>query len=336
MNSYERYVGILKGQAVDFIPRVPILMQYAAEHIGSNYGEFAADHNTLVQANIECAEAFGMDQLSCISDPYREAQGFGAQIEYRKDGVPRGTQPLEHTKDLSVLSQPDPLKSERMLDRVQAVRAFKSQFGRQDKRQYSILGWIEGPAAEAADLRGVGTFFMDLIEDPAFVCDLMDRCVAVGIAFAQAQVDAGADTIGIGDAVASQISPDMYESMIQPREKQLVTAIQAMGAYAKLHICGNITHLLPSIAELGIDLLDVDHMVSLPQVREIVGQDVTITGNIDPVQGVLRGTPASIRQTMAKAYEETGNPYMVNAGCEIPSGTPVENLKALCEPVLYQ
>jgi uroporphyrinogen-III decarboxylase len=30
------------------------------------------------------------------------------------------------------------------------------------------------------------------------------------------------------------------------------------------------------------------------------------------------------------------NPYMVNAGCEIPSGTPAENLKALCEPVLYR
>jgi len=28
-----------------------------------------------------------------------------------------------------------------------------------------------------------------------------------------------------------------------------------------------------------------------------------------------------------------GNPYFVNAGCEIPAGTPVENLKALCKPI---
>ncbi|MCF7975780.1 MAG: uroporphyrinogen decarboxylase family protein [Phycisphaerae bacterium] len=331
MNSYERYVGVLNGQAVDLVPRVPILMQYAAEHIESNYGEFAADHNTLVRANVACAETFGIDQLSCISDPYREAQGFGSQIEYQKNGPPRGTQPLEQTKDLSTLLQPDPLQSERMLDRVQAVRSYKSRFS----GQYSILGWIEGPAAEAADLRGVGTFFMDMIEDPAFACDLMDRCLDVGIAFARAQVDAGADTIGIGDAVASQVSPDMYEALIQPREKQLVQAIRRMGAYAKLHICGSITHLLPGIADLGVDILDVDHMVSLTRVREAVGSKVTITGNIDPVQGVLRGTPASIRQVIQQAYRDVGNPYMVNAGCEIPSGTPVENLKALCEPVPY-
>jgi MtaA/CmuA family methyltransferase len=332
MNSYERYVGVLKGQTVDFVPRVPILMQYAAEHIGSNYGEFAADYKTLVRANIECAQAFGFDQVSAISDPYREAQGFGSQVTYVTDGPPRGTQPLEKTKDLSVLSQPNPLTSERMLDRVQAVRSFHTRLD----KQYSILGWVEGPAAEAADLRGVGTFFMDMVEDPAFACDLMDRCLEVGIAFARAQVQAGADTIGIGDAVASQVSADMYESLIQPREKRLIQAIQKMGAYAKLHICGNITHLLPGIADLGVDLLDVDHMVSLSGIRKIVGSKVTITGNIDPVQGVLRSTSASIRQTLKQAYDTVGNPYMVNAGCEIPSGTPVENLKALCEPIPYR
>jgi uroporphyrinogen-III decarboxylase len=80
----------------------------------------------------------------------------------------------------------------------------------------------------------------------------------------------------------------------------------------------------------------VDHMVSLSGIRDIVGAKVTITGNIDPVQGVLRSTSASIRQTLKQAYDAVGNPYMVNAGCEIPSGTPVENLKALCEPIPYR
>jgi uroporphyrinogen-III decarboxylase len=33
--------------------------------------------------------------------------------------------------------------------------------------------------------------------------------------------------------------------------------------------------------------------------------------------------------------DPVGNPYMVNAGCEIPSGTPEENLSALCDPIPY-
>jgi uroporphyrinogen-III decarboxylase len=77
-------------------------------------------------------------------------------------------------------------------------------------------------------------------------------------------------------------------------------------------------------------------MVKLTTVRDTVGDQVTIAGNMDPVACVLSGTPAMIKDAVLRAYEEEGNPYMVNAGCEIPAGTPAENLKALCEPMPYQ
>ncbi len=331
MNGYERYIGVIRDQPVDYLPRIHILMQYAAEYIGSDYAAFASNYQVLVKANEQCVKDFGIDQVSCISDPYRETQGFGSTVKYIKDGPPRSTHPLQNSKDLSTLLKPDPMMSERMLDRVKAVEAYKEDF----HGEYSILGWIEGPAAEAADLRSVTTFMIDLMDDEIYVSELMDLCVEVGISFARTQVRAGADTIGIGDAVASLVSPHTYEKLIQPKEKQLVRAIKDMGAHVKLHICGNITHLLPGIANLGIDLLDVDHMVKMSTVRDTVGGRVTIAGNIDPVAVVLNGTPTVIKNAILSAYEEVGNPYMVNAGCEIPSGTPTENLRALCEPVPY-
>jgi len=331
MNSYERYIVTLQGKSVDFLPRTPILMQFAAEYIGSNYGEFASDYKCLVKANEVCATDFGIDQLSCISDPYRETQGFGGTVQYVKNGVPRCSPPLEQSKDLATLLKPDPLKSERMYDRIQAVQAYSVAH----KEECSILGWIEGPAAEAADLRGVMTFFMDLFDDHEFAGELMDLCVDTAIAFARAQIDAGADTIGIGDAVASQVSPDIYEKMIQPREKRLVAAVKEMGAYVKLHICGNITHLLPGISDLDLDILDVDHMVDISIVRDTVPQHFALAGNADPVSCVQTGTPDEIRNKVLRTYEKVGNPYIVNAGCEIPVGTPEANLKALCEPVPY-
>jgi uroporphyrinogen decarboxylase len=60
-----------------------------------------------------------------------------------------------------------------------------------------------------------------------------------------------------------------------------------------------------------------------------------ISGNIDPVAGVRNGTASSIREYVKKAYASVGNPYMVNAGCEIPAKTPEENLKALCNPIPF-
>jgi MtaA/CmuA family methyltransferase len=331
MNGYQRFTSMLKGKPVDHVPRTPIVMQYAAEHIGSDYAAFASDFRVLVQANENCAREFGFDQLSCISDPYRETHGFGSTITYVPDGPPHSTHPLEDTKDLSILSNPNPMTSERMRDRIDAVETYLQRF----QGEYSILGWVEGPASEAADLRNLTPFLMDLMDDEAFACELMDRCVEVGIEFAQAQIAAGADTVGIGDAIVSQIDPGTYERLIQPREKKLVEAIHAMGAFAKLHICGNITHLLPGIAELNVDILDVDHMVDLKTVRDAVGTRVAIAGNLDPVGVVKNGTPADIREAVRSAYAEVGNPFLVNAGCEIPSGTPIENMKAMCVPVAY-
>ena len=328
MTPFERYIETLKGHKVDFICRTPILMQFAAEFIGSDYAAFASDYKTLVEANIKCAEYFGIDQLSCISDPYRETHGFGSEITYMKNSPPRSTHPLAEEQDFRRLPTPDPLKSERMLDRVNAARLYREKFG----NEYSVLGWVEGPAASASALRDSSNFLMDLVLDEQYACDLMDFCLETCISFAKAQVEAGADTIGIGDAIASQVSPDLYENLILPREKLLVSAIKETGAFVKLHICGNITHLLNGISTLDIDILDVDHMVDLAKVRSIFPK-LTLSGNIDPVSGILSGTPESIREKVRSDYQLVGNPYMVNAGCEIPSGTPNENLMALCEPI---
>lgn len=326
MNGYQRYMATLEGKPVDFPARTPILMQFAAEFIGSDYAAFASDHRVLVEGNAACAREFGIDQLSCISDPYRETHGFGAEITYVKNGPPHSTHPLEETKDISVLSKPDPHRSERMLDRVNAAALYHKLY----QGEYSILGWVEGPAAEAADLRNLMPFLIDLMDDEPFACELMDLCVENAILFARAQLEAGADTIGIGDAIASQVGPDTYEELIQPREKRLVQSIHAMGGRVKLHICGNTTHLLPGIADLGVDVLDVDHLVDIAAVRAAVGPKVVLAGNMDPVAVIRNGNPESIREAVQKAFMAAGHPYFVNAGCEIPSGTPRENLKALC------
>ncbi len=330
MNGYERYMATCRGEKADILPRVPILMAFAAEHIGSNYGAFASDHRVLVEANLRCAREFGFDQVSAISDPFRETQGFGAEIEFVRDGVPRCAKPpLENAKDLSLLKTPDPRGSERMADRVKAVDAYKDAV----HHEYSILGWIEGPAAEGADLRGVTNFLIDLADDAPFACDLMDRCVEVGIAFGAAQIEAGADTIGIGDAIASQVSPGMYEELIFPREKKLVDAIHERGGLVRLHICGDITRHLPVISGLGVDVIDLDWMVDVETAREAMGKGTVLTGNLDPVSAVMDSTPEEIIGGLKDIYAKVGNPYMMCAGCEVPPGTANEKLKALCTPI---
>lgn len=321
---------MVEGKSVDFCPRIPILMQFAAKYVGKSYGEFTSNHEVLVSANLRCADAFGLDQVSTISDPYRETSALGGDVVIDDVTGPQCLiPPLAGEYDLRIFNQPDFLRSPRVKDRIDAVANYAARVA----NKFSILGWVEGPAALACDLRGMENLFVDLMEDEEPVDDLLDNCVDVALAFARAQIDAGADTIGIGDAAASQMSADLYTKFILPREKRLVAGIRKMGAWTRLHICGNISHLLPGISTLGVNILDVDHLVDLSDVRGVVGNEVVLAGNLDPVRDVMQGVPDRIEALVKECYQSSGGRYAVNAGCEIPSDTPIENLNALCSRV---
>ena len=101
----------------------------------------------------------------------------------------------------------------------------------------------------------------------------------------------------------------------------------------KLHICGQTEHLWNGIASLAVDIIDCDSMVSLPGARQALGSKIVLAGNLNPVQEVCFSNPDAIRDGLRRCLEEAGMPFMATAGCEIPSGTPIENLKAFCEPI---
>ena len=71
----------------------------------------------------------------------------------------------------------------------------------------------------SADLRGVNTLMLDFFDDPGFVRDLFEFTIEMELRFARAQIDAGADMIGVGDAAASLIGPQLYFDFVQPYEQ---------------------------------------------------------------------------------------------------------------------
>jgi MtaA/CmuA family methyltransferase len=232
---------------------------------------------------------------------------------------------LANKADLLALRMPDPLGGGRMHDRVLAAALFKERVG----GEKLIEGWVEGPCAEGADLRGINTLMMDFYDDPAFIHDLFAFNVEMALAFAKAQVDAGADIIGVGDAAASLIGPQLYEEFVFPHEKKLVDGLHAMGTLVRLHICGNTSAILAGMGRLGCDIVDLDYMASLAEARHAMTPRQVLLGNMDPVS-VLRNSPAAaVTDTLENCYRDAGPLYIVGAGCEVPRGTPLANVECL-------
>jgi uroporphyrinogen decarboxylase len=304
----------------------PILMHFAARFNGNNYGEFASNYKVLVESNLKCLDYFDMDMVSLISDPYRETAAFGAPIEFIPEGVPICRKHLVETiEDVIGLSIPDVYKNERTLDRIKGAEYFQQKL----QGSVPVMGWIEGPLAEACDLAGVSEMLLMLMMDEDFCNRLMDKCLRTGKDFAKAQVDAGCDLIGIGDAICSQIDAEMYNMMVKDRHIELIDYIHSLGAKVKLHICGNTTHLLPSIAELNTDLFDPDYSVDQTECLRVLGKNVVRFGNINPVF-VQNASVEEVSKVCKEVLDfEKGNQFILSAGCEITVNTPIENLLAM-------
>ncbi len=330
MNGRERILAQLDDQPIDQLPLMPITMMFAADRIGKKYGEYARDYRVLAEGQLRTAEEFGFDYVSCISDPAREATDCGAHIEFFEDQPPAVVESdalLTDKNILRTLALPDPLGGGRMHDRVQAAEQFKRAVG----NDLLIEGWVEGPCAQAADLRGINNLMLDFVDDEVFVRDLFDFVLEMELAFADAQIAAGVDLIGVGDAAASLISRRTYEELVLPYEKRLVDGIREKGARVRLHICGNIRHLLPGMGELNWDFADIDFPVPLADARAELGPERVIAANLDPVRDVRDGTPDSIKHALDECYQAAGRRFIVAAGCEIPRDTSLDNMRALTE-----
>ncbi len=329
MNSRERFFALLEGKSVDHLLCMPITMMFAAHHIGEKYGKYALDYRLLTEAQMRVAEDYGFDHVSVISET-REAPDCGAIVRLYEDQPYTIDETYALLSDKSILKNlktPSPWNGKSMIDRLKGIKLLKESCG----NEKIIEGWVEGPCAAAADLRGLQALMMDFYDDPLFVKELFEFTTDLAIEFGKAQVEEGADIIGVGDAAASLIGPELYNDFVWPLEKKLIRNLQEAGAKIRLHICGNITKILELVGRLGCEIVDIDSMVSMDEARTKIGPVPCLLGGTDPVRELQNCSSGEVLNALKKCHHLANLRYIVGAGCEIPPGTPPENLKAMSD-----
>lgn len=329
MNGRDRVLAMVDRRPVDRIPFMPITMMFAADQIGVKYRPYVTDFRLLVEAQLRTAERFDIDQVSCISDPTREACDLGAEVRFFEDQPPAFDESEALLADKTILARlqiPDPLGGGRMYDRVQAAALLKERVG-EDR---IVEGWIEGPCGQAANLRGINRLMLDFTDDPAFVQDLLDFVVEMELRFAKAQADAGVELMGVGDPASSLVGPAIFRQMLVPAHKRLVDGLKSLGLKTRSHMCGNTKRILKERGELGYDIIDLDSMVSLGAARANMPGEVLL-GNVATVDVLRNGNVENVSETVRRCSQDAGDLYIVGAGCEVPRDTPEANMMALLD-----
>ena len=101
------------------------------------------------------------------------------------------------------------------------------------------------------------------------------------------------------------------------------------GALRIYHNEGHILHLVHLIPAAGFDAFQVGPETNLSEIRTIVGNNLALFGNIDPVYTFPSGSPQEVREACVQAIMRGGvdGGFLLSTGGGPPrSGAPVQNI----------
>jgi len=331
MNSLERVRNTVFGHPVDHLACQPMLMQFAALYSGIPFIDYTRDGKKMAEAQLRVWRDFDIDVLLTCSDPAREVidiagEGSIEWFESQGPAIQEARAALADKLRLRELHLPTLDRSGRMFDRIRAIEIMRREAG----QEVSVVGWVEGPLALAAELRGINRIMTDFIDDPEFTHDLLHFCGDVAILYADAQIDAGADTIGMSDAAASMQGPALYKRFVHGEQMRVYRHIKDNhpDVLTRSHMCGKTNALAAAMSELPVDIYEIDFPSDLAKMKSQLGNRV-ISGNVSTITDMLEGTPERVYEASARCHGVCGQYFIVNCGCEVPPATPAENLKAL-------
>jgi uroporphyrinogen decarboxylase len=334
----ERIRATVAGRVPDRVPVAPYVANWAARWSGLPLSTYCQDGTAMARVHQAAWERIGYDIVFPDCDNYYLAEGFGCRTVIPDDDIASLKQPavdgFEAVLDLEV---PQPERDGRMPVILEAISLLRASLG----PDVTIRAPGTGPFALASYLVGMQPFLLAMAQvhhghdeslRPA-VEHMLEITTEGLISFGLAEIEAGADIIQCGDSLAScsVISPDMYEAWVLPLHQRVFAAWKAAGAVTALHICGNNTKVLGLQADTGADIVAIDHLVDLAHAKQTIGDRVCLIGNLDPVKTMLLGTPDDVAKgaEACLGVAAPGGRYILGTGCEVPVGTPIENLEAL-------
>jgi MtaA/CmuA family methyltransferase len=308
-----------------------MLMQFAASHSHMPYIDYTRDGRKMAEAQLRVWRDFDIDVLLTCSDPAREVidiAGDGSIEWFENQGpaIQESRAALADKARLNEFRLPSLDPAGRMYDRIRAIEMMRREAG----HEVSIVGWVEGPLALAAELRGINRIMTDFFDDPEFAHDLLHFCADVAILYADAQIAAGADTIGMSDAAASMQGPVLYKQFVHGEQMRVYRHIKENHpeVLTRSHMCGKTTLLGTAMSELPVDIYEIDFPSDLAKMKSQLG-DRVISGNISTITDMLEGTPMQVYEAVARCHAVCGKYFIVNCGCEVPPASPYENLRAM-------
>jgi uroporphyrinogen decarboxylase len=336
-----RFVRACLRQPVD---RTPVWFLRQAGRYMPEYMAVRKHHSLLdicrtpdiaAEVTITAAERLDVDAAIIFADLLLPFTPMGLDFEFVAGEGPQVHTPIRSLEQVQALHTD---RADELSYVARAIEKVAAHFSapRADGDRLGIIGFCGAPFTLASYMIEGGSSRnyveakkMMYANDGAWPL-LMDKLNTVLVAYAQQQVEAGADCIQIFDSWVGSLSVTDYRQYCLAPTTELVQRIKALGVPV-IYFGVDTASMLPTMAETTADVLGLDWRVPLDEGWRAVGPGCAVQGNLDPITlfAPLDILESRVREVLALANGRPG--HIFNLGHGIVPGTPVDNVIQVVE-----
>ena len=322
-------------------PHTPTWLNRQAGRYMSEYHQVKGDTPSLdffknpelaAQATLDAQRILGVDAAIMFADLLPIMEPMGLSLDYLPGQGPVFANPIRTGVDVDALrvapaEEATPYIAETVQNIVSGL-----------PKDIALIGFAGAPftlasyAIEGQGSRNYVHVKKMMYEAPELWHQLLAKLVTQVASYLKLQIASGVDAVQIFDTWVGSLSPYDFSTYVRQHLRDLITALKAESDVPIIYFGTGNLHLLPQIADLGIDVIAFDWRTPLRATWDALGVSA-VQGNLDPI--VLCADQAAIRTQTDQILGDVGGRagHIFNLGHGIIPETPVDNVKFLVDHV---
>jgi uroporphyrinogen decarboxylase len=333
----DRFLKACRREPVDYTPvwfmrqAGRYMREYQAVRQKHSILEVCKTPDLAAQVTLQPIERFPLDAAIIFADILLPLEPMGLTLEFVESEGPVIRNPV---RDRAAVERLQVIDGDELNYVGEAIRvACRALAGR-----VPLIGFAGAPftlasyAIEGGGSRHYIRTKQFMYREPEAWHRLMDKLARVVTGYLRRQIRAGAQAVQLFDSWVGCLSPADYAEYVQPHVQLIFEGLKREQV-PLIHFGTGTASLLRLMRQAGGDVIGVDWRVRLDEAWAVIGHDVAIQGNLDPVAlfAPLHELERRVDEILRRAEGRPG--HIFNLGHGILPQTPVESVAAVVDLV---
>jgi len=332
MNSMERVMTAFAYKEPDRVPLFLNLTITGAKELGMSIKDYYSNADNVVRGQLLMKNKFNNDMVTSFMYSAAEIEAWDGEVVFYEDGPPNSGEPfIKEFKDIYKMGIPDINSTDCLIKGLEIIKKLKEQV----KEEIPIIGAVTSPFSLPVMQMGFEKYLELLYFRKNEFIQLMKINAEFCVAWANAQLEAGATAISYADPLASPsiVERDTYISTGFEVAKRTIARIK--GPVATNLASGIASPVIKDLVETGTKAVTVSIKDNVFDAKSIANNKVAIIGNlnaIDMVNWDREKTRTEVKKLIRQAAPGGGFVLSDNHG-EIPWQVSEKVLLEIAETV---